>query len=266
MAASLQSTDPTVLKNVSRSNISIEKLAEAGKKANTNNTGTYSELILGLPGDSIETHIKSLRDTVEMGFDNIRMYQLIMLPQTELNTPATRILYDIKSKHRIMPRSFGQYTVAGETFNSVESEEILISNSTLSFDNYIKCREMDLTVEILHNGNVFMEIQGLCKALDLPWFDFILRFFNNRHNFTDGISKMYYDFEANTSNRLWDTVEDLAIYCSRNIDEMLRMVDALAFHTENGDVCPANWQKGKVAMKANDDGMRKYMAEEADNL
>ena len=52
----------------------------------------------------------------------------------------------------------------------------------------------------------------------------------------------------------------------RNIDEMLRMVDALAFHTKNGDVCPANWQEGKTAMKASDEGMRKYMAEEANNL
>ena len=52
----------------------------------------------------------------------------------------------------------------------------------------------------------------------------------------------------------------------RNIDEMLRMVDALAFHTEHGDVCPANWKEGKTAMKASDEGMRKYMAKESDNL
>ena len=52
----------------------------------------------------------------------------------------------------------------------------------------------------------------------------------------------------------------------RNIDEMLRMVDALAFHTEHGDVCPANWQEGKKAMNPSDDGMRSYMAKEADNL
>ena len=52
----------------------------------------------------------------------------------------------------------------------------------------------------------------------------------------------------------------------RNIDEMLRMVDALSFHTENGDVCPANWQEGKKAMNPSDEGMRKYMADEADNL
>ena len=52
----------------------------------------------------------------------------------------------------------------------------------------------------------------------------------------------------------------------RNIDEMLRMVDALAFHTKNGDVCPANWKEGKAAMNPSDDGMRKYMAEESNNL
>ena len=52
----------------------------------------------------------------------------------------------------------------------------------------------------------------------------------------------------------------------RNIDEMLRMVDALAFHTEHGDVCPAGWQEGKTAMKASDEGMRQYMDQESENL
>ncbi len=52
----------------------------------------------------------------------------------------------------------------------------------------------------------------------------------------------------------------------RNIDEMLRMVDALAFHTEHGEVCPAGWKSGDTAMGASDDGMRKYLAEEAANL
>ena len=52
----------------------------------------------------------------------------------------------------------------------------------------------------------------------------------------------------------------------RNIDEMLRLVDALAFHTEHGDVCPAGWKTGDTAMEASDVGMRKYLAEEASNL
>ena len=51
----------------------------------------------------------------------------------------------------------------------------------------------------------------------------------------------------------------------RNIDEMLRMVDALAFHTEHGDVCPAGWNTGDTAMIASDDGMRKYLTDEVAN-
>ena len=51
----------------------------------------------------------------------------------------------------------------------------------------------------------------------------------------------------------------------RNIDEMLRMVDALAFHTEHGDVCPAGWKTGDTAMTASDDGMRKYLTDEVAN-
>jgi len=221
MAASLQSTDPTVLENVARSNISVEKLSEVGKMANTNNTGTYSELILGLPGDSVTAHTQSLRDTVEMGFDNIRMYQLIMLPQTALNTPANRDLYKMQTKHRIMPRSFGRYSVAGKTFASVESEEILVANTTLPFDDYIACRELDLTIEILHNGKIFAEIHGLCKALGLSWFDFILRFYESRRDYTNDITKMYNDFKTGTSERLWDNVDDLAEHVHENIDELL---------------------------------------------
>lgn len=221
MAASLQSTDPTVLKNVSRSNISIDKLSSVGQMANTINTGTYSELILGLPGDSISAHFKSLRDTVEMSFENIRMYQLIMLPQTELNTPENRRKYGMQTMRRIMPRSFGRYSVGGHELIGVESEEILVSNSTLPFDEYITCREMDLTIEILHNGKVFSEIQGICHTLNLSWFDFILRFYEKRRDYSIEITEMYDTFKRGTSEQLWSNQEMLAEYVRENIDEML---------------------------------------------
>lgn len=221
MAASLQSTDPVVLENVSRSNISLPKLAEAGLLANKVDTGTYSELILGLPGDSVAAHFQSLRDTVEVNFDNIRMYQLIMLPQTELNTPANRRKFRMRTKHRIMPRSFGRYRVAGREFVAVESEEILVENSTLSFDDYLTCREMDLTVEILHNGKVYSELQGMCKSFGLPWFDFIRRFFDKRRTYSAELRQMYDDFKASHSVRLWDTRRELEESVARNIDVML---------------------------------------------
>lgn len=221
MAASLQSTDPTVLDNVERSNISLEKLSDVGLQANKADTGTYSELILGLPGDSLAAHRKSLRDTVEANFDNIRMYQLIMLPQTKLNTPDMRRKYAMKTKHRIMPRSFGRYWLAGKSFVAVESEEILVENSTLPFADYVACREMDLTVEILHNGKVYAEIQGLCKSMGLSWFDFIMRFFDKRRTYSPSIIRLYDEFSHGMSARLWQERSELELAVTRDITRML---------------------------------------------
>ncbi|HEC17287.1 MAG TPA: peroxiredoxin [Sedimenticola sp.] len=52
----------------------------------------------------------------------------------------------------------------------------------------------------------------------------------------------------------------------RNIDEMLRMVDALQFTEEHGEVCPAGWQKGKAGMTPSGEGVAEYLASFAEEL
>jgi peroxiredoxin 2/4 len=59
-------------------------------------------------------------------------------------------------------------------------------------------------------------------------------------------------------------VNDLPL--GRDIDEMLRMVDALQFFEENGEVCPAGWKKGKAGMNASPEGVAKYLASNAKDL
>ena len=59
-------------------------------------------------------------------------------------------------------------------------------------------------------------------------------------------------------------VNDLPL--GRNIDEMLRMVDALQFTEEHGEVCPAGWSKGKAGMGASTEGVAKYLAAHAKEL
>jgi peroxiredoxin 2/4 len=52
----------------------------------------------------------------------------------------------------------------------------------------------------------------------------------------------------------------------RNVDEMLRMVDALQFTEEHGEVCPAGWNKGDVGMNPDTDGVATYLASHEDAL
>jgi peroxiredoxin (alkyl hydroperoxide reductase subunit C) len=57
-------------------------------------------------------------------------------------------------------------------------------------------------------------------------------------------------------------INDLPL--GRSIDEALRMVDALKFHEEHGDVCPANWHEGEEAMKPTAEGVADYLAKHAE--
>ena len=59
-------------------------------------------------------------------------------------------------------------------------------------------------------------------------------------------------------------VNDLPL--GRNVDEMLRMVDALQFHEEHGEVCPAQWEKGQEGMGASPEGVAKYLTANAGKL
>jgi peroxiredoxin (alkyl hydroperoxide reductase subunit C) len=60
------------------------------------------------------------------------------------------------------------------------------------------------------------------------------------------------------------TVNDLPL--GRNMDEIIRMIDALQFHEAHGEVCPAGWQKGDEGMNASPDGVASYLAGHADKL
>ena len=60
------------------------------------------------------------------------------------------------------------------------------------------------------------------------------------------------------------TINDLPL--GRNMDEYLRLVDAILFHKEHGEVCPAGWQKGDKGMKATTEGVKEYLSQNSAKL
>lgn len=60
------------------------------------------------------------------------------------------------------------------------------------------------------------------------------------------------------------TVNDLPL--GRNFDEFIRVIEALQFHEEHGEVCPAGWKKGDQGMKDSPEGVAAYLTEHADKL
>ncbi len=92
---------------------------------------------------------------------------------------------------------------------------------------------------------------GICKAYDVETPDGAVAFRGSFLIDKDGIVRH-------------QVVNDLPL--GRNIDEMLRMIDALQFTEEHGEVCPAGWKQGEKGMSASPDGVASYLAENADTL
>ncbi len=61
-----------------------------------------------------------------------------------------------------------------------------------------------------------------------------------------------------------EVVNDLPL--GRDVDEMLRMVDALRFFEEHGELCPAGWKNGEPGMKASPEGVADYLSKHAEKL
>ena len=73
----------------------------------------------------------------------------------------------MKTKFRVVPRSYGTYEVLGKKISVAEIEEVCIANSTLKFEDYLKCRKMNLIIQIFFNDGVFEEILFLLRKLDI---------------------------------------------------------------------------------------------------
>lgn len=221
ITASLQSTDKEILKTIKRSNISSDALQVIVNESKQSNTPTYTELILGLPGDSYIKHVQSLRDVLGSGLGIVRIYQLILLPQTELATPEFREKYEMQTVFRVNPRSFGKYEGYDEPFSAVEFEEICVGTNTLSRDDYLECRQLDLSVEVLHNTSLFKELLPICQHYGIVWFEFIYQTHKNILNSDGHLRQIYADYCVDCFANTFDSRASLISYFDEHIDELL---------------------------------------------
>lgn len=219
---SFQSTDEAVLENIGRKNISLDKknleiISNYGKKQGS----SLTEVILGLPGDSVKTHTKTLEDLVSADFSRIMIYQLGLLPKAEMNSSEMRQKFGLKTKYRNLARSFGKYELFGESFSAVECEEICIETNSLTYEEYLYCRELGLTIEILHNDGMFMELMGLLRWCKFSWFDFIMRFHDIRRLCHPKITSLY-DYFLSGAKVLFNSRQEAAGYVKQNLEALLK--------------------------------------------
>jgi radical SAM superfamily enzyme YgiQ (UPF0313 family) len=86
VGASVQSTDVDVLHQIKRTNISLDAIVRMTKGAANGETGSFTEVILGLPGDTAAKHVKSVFDMLDAGIQDVRLFQSSCCPGPRVRT------------------------------------------------------------------------------------------------------------------------------------------------------------------------------------
>jgi radical SAM superfamily enzyme YgiQ (UPF0313 family) len=206
-SAAVQTTDEQVLKNIKRKNISFTKMIDMVGEAKQFGSTGFSELILGLPGDSKDSHFKSNAQLIDSGVTRVRTHQFAMLPASESASKESRKKHGLITRFRPVPMTVTPYRFFDENFFAPEIDEICIGSNTLSIDDYVECRLFNLTIEIFYNSRIFEDLFKLIKKNDIKISEFI-KGIHKRVRSSKKLLKLYDDFTRET-NELWKTKEEL---------------------------------------------------------
>jgi len=176
----IQSMDQEVLANIKRDNISSDTYFKYQERFHSIGATTTSDIIIPLPGETLETHLKGLRKIFDMGVDNIINHNMRLLPGSELYSPEMRKKYNFKTKYRLIHGDGGYYkTPHGKGVKSFELEESLRSTNTMSEKDVFKLRKIHFLIEFAWNFQVYSDLLKLAKKFQINQLDIILNFLEN---------------------------------------------------------------------------------------
>lgn len=144
---SFQSMDENTLNIVKRKNIGTEVFKMLMQRYRSEGIPTYSELIVGLPGESYESFANGLNTILDCGqHEGINVYACECLPNSELSQPNYRRMHGIKSVE--VPVLVYHGTPASDPHP--EKYELIVETNTLSTKDWIRCQKLAWAIQCFH--------------------------------------------------------------------------------------------------------------------
>ncbi len=220
IGSAIQSTDKEVLRKINRSNISLsayQSFLDAMNRLDKD-ASTYTEIILGLPGDSKEKHFNSLRNAVESKVINVKSYQAMLLVGTKMATQESRSIHGLVTKFRVMAGGVGLYKHNNVELKAIEVQELIVGNNEMSFEDYVSCRKMDFILEGFYNNSPYRELFSSFKSIGFSIFD-LLQFIHSRPDlYTKKVTDIFDIYEKMTRSNLFETYEEARNQSDENFE------------------------------------------------
>jgi hypothetical protein len=153
--------------------------------------------------------MKTVLQLADADMKLISMFTLMMLDGTELTTDASREKWECQTRFRVVPRCFGVYRFDGRPLLSAEPEEVAVASSTMSYDDYLECREFALTMGLFYQDRILYELYRFLRRCGTQPSEVLTILHARRSGFSQGIRDLYRSFNEATRTELWDSKDDL---------------------------------------------------------
>jgi radical SAM superfamily enzyme YgiQ (UPF0313 family) len=208
----VQSLDEDVLRKVKRQTIKLEAYKALEIHMRGRGLRSNSDLILGLPGDSLEGHLRGMKTLLDSNIDRMQNFQAMLLKGSEMETVASREMFRFDSRFRVLPKNFG--VLEGRKVFDVE--EIIVATDTLPFEDYVTCRKWHLTCSVFWNDGWFEPVVRFVRAHGIKNSEWWSRLLPAMENGRPAIRSFLDSFVGETVGELFPTPEACIEYYSRD--------------------------------------------------
>lgn len=215
-----QSLDDAVLKNIKRSNISVEELTSFVPFVKTKGFETATNLLVGLPGQTLESHLTDVKKSFASGIDQILVFMTSALKGSELERDESRNKYGIKTAHRVFEGLYGIYNKE----LVFELDEVIVSTNDMSFEDMMFIRIFNFFLMFLWAMKHFVYPLSYIKAFDCDMTDFILNLISNIEKNDDALKALFADYRAEAEKEWFFSRKEAEEYYSKekNREELLQ--------------------------------------------
>ncbi len=176
---SMQSLDEKTLEAIRRDNIKTDTYRELQMKFTADKIETYSDIILGLPGETYSSFIDGVNELLESGQHNrIQFNNLSILPNSEMGDPEYQKKYGMIIRNSDIINTHGSLTDLEEV---IERQELVVGTNTMPPEDWVKVRCYSWLVSLIHFDKLLsMPIIIIHFLTSLSYRDIVHAFVNDR--------------------------------------------------------------------------------------
>ncbi len=215
--AAVQSMDKDVLKIIKRDNIKFSTMTDLLDKWKKEHRTTITDVLVGLPGESLQSHLETIRKVFDLGFDIIAAGNIRLLPGSEMEADECRNAFKLKTKYRLISGGYGKYG----NIPIFDYEESVRSSKDISEEEMLSLRIVHFLIWSLWNFGIGKPIlKYLQKKHNQNPLDVILNLikFSKNKQFKEFLEK----FDKQSREEWFDTPEEITEYYTKNFDKLIK--------------------------------------------